>query len=817
MAVELAHAYVTIVPSLKGIQDKIKEQIAPVTPTLRESFAKGISEGLSTLGGKIQSIGGNLSSIGSQLNSKITMPIVGATAAAGGLVAALGWKRLVSIDSARAQLKGLGYDAEDVERISDNLREAITGGMLTMGEATSAAAAALGAGVEEGKELTRYIKLLDSAVVGSNGTFDEMSQIFARVQAQGKLTRDELYMIEHRMPGFSSAVQEALGVTTEEMYNMLSAGEITTEQFLDVMEDFAGGMSEAVAESWSGMVDNTKANIAIIGEALLSGVFEESKESIAEFLEYLRSDDVKTWAAETGEAIGSAFSNMLDSIRSAIDWWNGLDDSQKKMIGTFATVLVAIGPVLSIVGRLASGIGTLVSVAGSIVGVFGGGSAAATALGGAVRFLLGPWGLLIGAVAALIASSPELQGLLMEIATTIGGALMGVLEAVAPLFDELVKALTPLVEEVLSQLGGLLSETVIPLITELLNAILPLISSLVELVLPVFMLWFELIMQQVEVAIPPLIAIIGVLFDIVETVFNALGPIIEAALTVVQGIIDTVVGVLTGDWSRAWDGIKSIFSGVWDLIKAIVTGAIDVVKSVITGGLDLIQGLWDSVWGAVSGFFSDIWGDIVDAATGFFNSVSDKFTELTDYVGEIPDKIMEFFSGIGDWLVDSGKALLDGFIEGITAGFDKAKGWVTDKLGDLRDLFPFSPAKEGPFSGRGWVEYSGVSMGETFMRSIADSLHDGKGDVVDELEAINSEFDTFRDQSADFEIGLSSPSGAPHLSDGAPMVVHGPLVSLENLTVDSEDRVQELAQELWTRAARADRARGHVSLAGATR
>src|SRR5699024_12658534 len=127
----------------------------------------------------------------------------------------------------RAQRKGLGFDAGDGERISDTLREAIAGGMLTMGEATSAAAAALGAGVEEGKELTRYIQLLDSAVVGSNGTFDEMSQIFARIQSQGKMTRGEFDMIEHRMPGFSAAVQETLGITTSEMYDMLATGEIT--------------------------------------------------------------------------------------------------------------------------------------------------------------------------------------------------------------------------------------------------------------------------------------------------------------------------------------------------------------------------------------------------------------------------------------------------------------------------------------------------------------------------------------------------------------------------------------------------------------
>ncbi|MFP3442219.1 hypothetical protein R0K18_31265, partial [Pantoea sp. SIMBA_133] len=84
-------------------------------------------------------------------------------------------------------------------------------------------------------------------------------------------------------------------------------GEITTDDFLDVMEGFAGGMADAYADSWSGMVQNTLANVGIIGETILGGVFQQSKESIAEFLDFLRSDDLKAWAAETGQVIGDAF------------------------------------------------------------------------------------------------------------------------------------------------------------------------------------------------------------------------------------------------------------------------------------------------------------------------------------------------------------------------------------------------------------------------------------------------------------------------------------------------------------------------------
>ena len=65
---------------------------------------------------------------------------------------------------------------------------------------------------------------------------------------------------------------------------MLRNGEITTDQFLDIMEDFSGDMATEYAKSWEGMMQNTKAYIGIIGENLLGGVFEESKEKKRRYL-----------------------------------------------------------------------------------------------------------------------------------------------------------------------------------------------------------------------------------------------------------------------------------------------------------------------------------------------------------------------------------------------------------------------------------------------------------------------------------------------------------------------------------------------------
>ena len=216
------------------------------------------SQKFQSVGRSITGVGDNIKGVGGQLTRGITAPVGIAVGAVGGLTAALGWGRLKSIDTAQGQLKGLGYNTEDVNRITDQLTTALEGGMLTMGEATSAAASGMASGVSEGKELTRYIQTLDGAVAGSNGTFDEMNMIFSRVQGTGKLMTGELQMIEQRMPGFTQVMADSFGVTYEEMQKMVSDGKVSSDEFMDVMSDFAGDMATEHAKTWEGMAENVK-------------------------------------------------------------------------------------------------------------------------------------------------------------------------------------------------------------------------------------------------------------------------------------------------------------------------------------------------------------------------------------------------------------------------------------------------------------------------------------------------------------------------------------------------------------------------------
>src|SRR5690625_2983595 len=193
MAIELGKAYVQIMAAAKGRSGNIQTTLAA------EAAAAGRSAGSQIA----RAMADTLSRVGGALTKSITIPAMGAATAVAGVVGALGFKRLVGMDEAQAKLKGLGIEGKQLEIVMENAKNAVTGTTFTMADGASVAAGALAAGVKEGAELERYIKLVGDAAIGANVPMAEMAQIFNRIQGQGKMTRIELDMLEYRLPGFS--------------------------------------------------------------------------------------------------------------------------------------------------------------------------------------------------------------------------------------------------------------------------------------------------------------------------------------------------------------------------------------------------------------------------------------------------------------------------------------------------------------------------------------------------------------------------------------------------------------------------------------
>src|SRR5690625_787916 len=140
-------------PSAQGIRGQDEQVLDKELDNVGERTGKGL----------YTSITKYLSGIGNKMTNAITLPAMGAATAVGGLVSALGFKRLVGMDNAQAKLKGLGIEGKQLDIVMGNVKNAVTGTTHTMADGANVAAGALAAGVKEGADLERYIRLVGDA------------------------------------------------------------------------------------------------------------------------------------------------------------------------------------------------------------------------------------------------------------------------------------------------------------------------------------------------------------------------------------------------------------------------------------------------------------------------------------------------------------------------------------------------------------------------------------------------------------------------------------------------------------------------------
>lgn len=698
------------------------------------SVAQSIGDALQGIGGSISSVSqqlaglsGAMSSVGGSLTKWVTLPAAGAAAAVGGITAAFGWGRLVSLDTAKGQLRGLGYEAEDVERITGQLVDDLEGGMMTMGEATSAAAGAMAAGVEEGAELTKYIQMLDAAVVGGSGTFEEMNNIFARTADLGYLNANNFDMMAQRMPGFSSAMQEHTGKSGDAFRAMLNDGEISLEEFLVVMDDFGGDMALEYAKTWAGMWQNTKNYIGIIGEALLEGVFQRSKEEIGEFIHLLSSEDMAAWAADFGGKINDVFGQVVDSVKAGIAWWNSLDESQQKLIGSLAGMAVAAGPVILVVGKIAGALaavggflGPIISRIGVLIASFGRAATSGTLLSGIMTgfsrvlgFLTGPIGLIIGLLVGVWGASESFRDSVMNLGRAIWDSLVDAFNHVLPYIQDLWGSLTDLWGS-LSQGGGIL---------DIIGNVLSWVVDLFAWLLPIVIEFAGVVMGKLIGALGWLVGAITQVSDWLAglgdttteqgAVMTSVWEWIQSAVsTVVDWFMNTAMPWMISAWESVvsffqwawenilkpvWDALVAVITWVWETIIQPIFGFIvaafqalgtafvwiwdNVIKPMWDTLVAVIEWVWTSIIQPIFNFITAAWSALATAFTWYWENILSPVFRL---VGAIISWLWEnvakpAFQAIADWwgtTVDRIKAFWDNVLHPVFTRVSEIISWL---------------------------------------------------------------------------------------------------------------------------------------------
>lgn len=554
--------------------------------------------------------------------------------------------------------------------------------------------------VGEAEPLRAYGVLLNDAAVQAKamemGIWDGNS---AMTEAQKVQARTALIMaglatssgdLERTQEGVANSTRELQGRFTNLAADiggyLLPAAAGVLGWANDAVASFAGALPGAI--EWLGTTfGNLWSSLQGSGGVL---------DTIGEGLKVLR---------DIGEAVGRSFlTGLMPSISGLAGSFQPLLALLPQLVGLFSPfglVLKALTPVLP---QLAAMVGQLVgALATALVPIL-------TAI---IPVITQVAGILVGALSqAFIALLPAVMSLvpiITELVGILGGVLLTVVQAVTPLIlmlagvlGELLPALMPLVGAVLEVVGALLP--LVAVAGDLIGAILPV---LVELIMALLTPIVALVQPLIGALVPALTALAGIITGAVVPIVKVMAQVLAALVSAIAPVVSAIAG-----------GLISALGG---LIQWVTNTASSIVQFVARA---------------------------VGAFNDFASTAGQKVGEVVGWFRDLPSRIMGAIGSLAGMMRSAGSNIIEALADGIRSAVGKATKAVSGVLDAVRDFLPFSPAKEGPFSGRGWSLYSG--------RSITGALADG---MMDELRSV---------RDAGLAVATAAAMNLPGATIGAP-------------------------------------------------
>lgn len=438
----------------------------------------------------------------------------------------------------------------------------------------------------------------------------------------------------------------------------------------------------------------------------LAPAFAEFKSSLAPVVEVL--------AGALSEALKVILPVIADVVKNISEFMR----ANPQLAATILAVVGAAGPLIPIISTVVSVIGTIVSVVGGVIGAFG-------AIGGVISTVVSSFGTLIGVASTLGLSISSvvlpIAGLVLGIGALAAGFIAALAtseqfrNALGQVIGALIGIVSPIIEAVLPALGQI-AEGFMNMVNTVIAALVPMVTKIVEIAAAV-------LGALVPVA-EWLGKVLGPAFDwlggVVKAVFELIGKIIADAVNIITGILDVFLGAITGNWDQAWKGLGDILGNAWKLFEDLVGNSLALLRDALSNAGKAIADIWNALWGGLGDFLRGAWENI----TG---RVKDGVGHVIDFLKGMPKSILDAIGNLGDLLKGSGSALIGGFIDGIRGAANGLKDAVKGVLGGISDFFPHSPAKVGPFSGRGYTTHSGRAL----IGDFAGAIRSGRDEVAD--------------------------------------------------------------------------------------
>lgn len=279
----------------------------------------------------------------------------------------------------------------------------------------------------------------------------------------------------------------------------------------------------------------------------------------------------------------------------------------------------------------------------------------------------------------------------------LGDRLGEILPALAPVLDQLavnfgllLDALTPLIDNALTVLVAIM-----PSLLDLMNSMSVLITNLAPLIEELAPLIAVLLVGGLVVLIETIsfvVTTLGNLFLWIQFVIDRWKDFASTVIDIVIEAFQLVIDLITGDFSGAWEHLQNIVGDVAGFIGRTVSGLKDTLVRIIGNLADLLPSGMRRVFDRVA------------------QAVKDRASAVAGAARDIGSRLLDVITGLGPAMFRAGAAIVSSLADGIISKIGDAVGAISSVAGEISKWIPHSPAKKGPFSGRGYPLYSGQAI-----------------------------------------------------------------------------------------------------------
>jgi tape measure domain-containing protein len=189
----------------------------------------------------------------------------------------------------------------------------------------------------------RMVQALADAIAafgGGNDEFHRASVAITQMAGKGVISMEELrQQLGEAVPSAISVMAKKLGMSYGELVEVVSSGSLSARKGLTALtegfeEDF-GGMAKKMMETWSGMTSQLQTNWMMFKDQIgRGGLFDESKQFLADINKALTDPEVLAWADHFGERLGV----MTDRLNQAFNWLVEHRNEVEKLIDVSVTL-----------------------------------------------------------------------------------------------------------------------------------------------------------------------------------------------------------------------------------------------------------------------------------------------------------------------------------------------------------------------------------------------------------------------------------------------------------------------------------------------